>query len=75
MNKKYNSQASKMSHCFYMQVYSYISMEYKPKYARLFADSEDSLKIVDLVNSYFWGGNTAQFTAGQIVDLMKSKYK
>jgi|694.fasta_scaffold15669_32 hypothetical protein len=73
--KSINSQASQMAHSFYMRVYSYINMEYKPKYAKIFADSEDSTRIVDLVNTYFWGGNTIQFTAGQIVDLIKSKYK
>lgn len=70
-----NSKASQMAYSFYMGVYSYINMEYKPKYAKIFADSEDSIRIVDLVNQYFWGGNTIQFTAGQIVDLIKSKTK
>lgn len=62
-------------HEFYMNVYSYITMEYKPKYAKLFADSDISEQLVDLVSQYYWGGNTVQFTCGQIVDLLKSKYK
>lgn len=62
-------------HQFYMTVYSYISSEYQPKYARLFANSSMSEKLVDLVTQYYWGGNTAPFVAGQIVDLLKSKYK
>lgn len=69
--KKLNVHA----HCFYMDVYSYINMEYKPKYAKLFADSEMSEKIADLVVEYYWGKNTIQFTAGQVVDLLRSKYK
>ena len=62
------------AHTFYMSVYSYIHMEYKPKYARLFADSDISEKLVDLVTQYYWGGNSVQFTAGQVVDLLRSKY-
>lgn len=62
-------------HQFYMNVYSYISMEYKPKYAKLFANSDISAKLTDLVTQYYWGGNSVSFTAGQIVDLLKSKYK
>lgn len=72
MKKK--SKAQKMVHSFYMSVYSYINMEYKPKYAKLFANSTISGKIVDLVTQYYWGGNTVPYTAFQIVDLLKSKY-
>ena len=50
-------------------------MEYKPKYSKLFADSDISEKLTDLVTQYYWGGNSVPFTAGQIVDLLKSKYK
>jgi len=69
--KKLNAQAFS----FYMDVYAYISMEYRPKYATLYSDSDIAEKIADLVVEYYWGGNTIQFTAGQIVDLLKSKYK
>ena len=62
-------------HQFYMNVYYYINMEYKPKYSRLFADSDISEKLTDLVTQYYWGGNTVQFTAGQIIDLLKSKFR
>ena len=64
-----------MQHCFYMDVYSYIIAEYKPRIAKLFTDSPIAGKIVDLINGYYWGGNTVPFTAGQIADLLKSKYK
>lgn len=63
-----------MQHCFYMDVYSYILAEYKPKIGRLFTNSPISGNLVDLINQYYWGGNTVQFTAGQVVDLLKSKY-
>lgn len=64
-----------LAHEFYMSVYSYINMEYKPKYARMFANSPISESIADLVTQYYWGGNTVPFVAGQIIDLLRSKYK
>ena len=64
-----------MQHCFYMDVYSYVISEYKPRIAKLFTESPISGRIVDLVNDYYWGGNSVPFTAGQIADLLKSKYK
>lgn len=72
---KNKPSSNPMAHQFYMSVYSYISMEYKPKYAKIYADSSFSEKLFDLVVQYYWGGNTVQFTAGQIVDLIQSKYK
>ena len=73
MRKK--QTAYRYAHQFYMNVYSYIDMEYKPKYAKLFANSDISEKLTDLVTQYYWGGNSVPFTAGQVVDLLKSKYK
>lgn len=70
-----NKKAQVLAYEFYMQVYAYIEMEYKPKYARLVADSDISERLVDLITQYYWGGNTVQFTAGQVVDLLHSKYK
>lgn len=72
---KMNKKAEALAHCFYMDVFAYIDSEYKPKFARLYADSDISDKIVMLVYEYYWGGNTVPFTAGQIVDLLRSKYK
>ena len=63
-----------MQQMFYEDVCIYISEEYSPRTRRLFFDSPIAGNIVDLVNEYFWGGNTIQFTAGQIADLLKSKY-
>jgi hypothetical protein len=73
MKKK--ERGYRYAHQFYMQVYSYISMEYKPQYRKLFANSDLSEKLTDLVTQYYWGGNSVPFTSGQIVDLLKSKYK
>ena len=73
MNKK--KRGYRYVHQFYMTVYAYIEMEYKPKYSKLFADSDISEKLTDLDTQYYWGGNSVPFTAGQIVDLLKSKYK
>lgn len=63
------------AHTFYMSVYSYINMEYKPRFAKLVSDSSMSEKLVDLITQYYWGGNSVPFVAGQVVDLLKSKYK
>ena len=63
-----------IQHMFYMDVYSYIQMEYSIKIERLFTNSPISGDLVDLINEYFWGGNTVQFTAGQVADLLRSKY-
>lgn len=62
-------------HAFYLSVYSYISMEYKPKYARIVANSDISSRIENLISEYYWGGNAVPFVAGQVVDLIKSKFK
>jgi hypothetical protein len=63
-----------MQHMFYEDVCLYVLEEYSPRISKLFFDSPIAGDIVDLVNQYFWGGNTVQFTAGQIADLLKSKY-
>lgn len=73
MNKK-NKHAKALAHAFYMDVFTYINMEYRPKYAKLFANSSISEKLVELINQYYWGGNSVPFVAGQVVDLIKSKY-
>jgi hypothetical protein len=75
MKKKQNKKIDQLAHSFYMSVFAYINKEYKPKYAKLFADSEISPQIYTLCSQYYWGGNTVPFTSGQIVDLLKSKYK
>lgn len=63
------------AHSFYMSVYSYITMEYKHRYGQILADSKLSEMLVDFISGYYWGGNTIQFTAGEVVNLIKSKCK
>lgn len=74
MNKK-RKKAKAAEYNFYMSVYSYITQEYKPRYGRIYSDSSISDSIANLVAQYYWGGNTVPFVAGQVVDLIKSKYK
>lgn len=69
------AKARGMEHEFYLSVYSYIIDEYNPRIATLFTDSPISGTLVDLINKYFWGGNTIPSTAGDIADLLRSKYK
>jgi hypothetical protein len=79
MKKKSNKEFREakiraMQQIFYEDLCIYMLEEYSPRTCRLFFDSPISDDIVHLVNDYFWGGNTIQFTAGQIADLLKSKY-
>ena len=75
MKKKLSeAKARAMQQIFYEDVLIYLLEEYKPRIARLFTNSPIAGKLVDFVNEYYWGGNTVQFTAGQIADLLKSKY-
>lgn len=69
------AKARAMQQIFYEDVLIYLMEEYKPRIARLFTESPIAGRLVDLVNEYYWGGNTVQFTAGQVADLLKSKYK
>jgi len=76
--KKYHLKkikAKALAHCFYMDVYSYLKEEYKPRIAKLFTDSPIADDLVKLINEYYWGGNTVPFVAGQVADLLRSKYK
>lgn len=63
-----------MQQMFYEDVCVYMLEEYSPRTCKLFFDSPIAGKIILLINEYFWGGNTVQFTAGQVADLLKSKY-
>jgi hypothetical protein len=69
-----NKKAQKLIAGFYNDVWIYMQNEYKPKWARLY-NSEDLLDdMIYLTGEYYLGGNTVPFTAGQIVDLLRSKY-
>lgn len=69
------AKARALEEDFYISVYLYILEEYHPKIGFLFSDSPISDKIVDLTREYYWGGNTVPNTAGDIADLLRSKYK
>lgn len=73
-NKKREKHIQLMQHVFYMDVYSYLHDEYHPKIVKLFTDSPISGNLVDLINQYYWGGNSVPFVAGQVADLLRSKY-
>jgi hypothetical protein len=62
-------------HNFYLRVYSYINSEYHPKYVKLFADSEISTEIVDVVAKCYFYSHSIPFVAGQIIDYIKVKVK
>lgn len=77
-SKKKNShirKAKRQEENFYVSVYTYIMAEYDPKIASLFTNSPIADKIVDLTTKYYWGGNSVPSTAGDIADLIRSKYK
>jgi len=59
---------------FYNSVLEYMNNEYRPKWARLYNSDKLLDDMIRLTGEYYFGGNTVPFTAGQIVDLLKSKY-
>lgn len=69
-----NENAQRLVCDFYNSVYHYMKNEYKPKWARLYNSEELLDGMIHLTGEYYFGGNTVPFTAGQIVDLLQSKY-
>ena len=69
-----NKKALKMINRFYDSVGKYIKNEYKPKWSKIYNDPNHVGSMLELTAQYYLGGNTVCFTAGQIVDLLKSKY-
>lgn len=70
MNKKANRQVAN----FFQSISSYMKNEYKPKYYRFYNDPVVIDDMIKLTSSYYFGGNTVPYTAGDIVDYMRSKY-
>lgn len=69
-----NEKAHQLICDFYNSVWQYMRDEYKPKWAKLY-NSEPILEdMIYITSEYYFGGNTVPFTAGQIVDLLRSKY-
>ena len=59
---------------FYNSVWEYMKQEYKPRYAKLYNSDKLLDSMIKLTGEYYYGGNSVPFTAGQMVDLLKSKY-
>lgn len=69
-----NKKAKEFEKIFFDSVLNYIKLEYRMEYSQLILYSNLKSQIYNLVSEYYWGGNSVQFVAGQIVDLLKSKY-
>lgn len=69
-----NEKAQQMVCDFYNSVYHYMKDEYKPKWAKIYNSHELLNDMIYLTGEYYFGGNSVPFTAGQIVDLLRSKY-
>lgn len=69
-----NEKAQRQICDFYNSVWEYMIMEYKPKWSRLYNSEALLDDMILLTGEYYLGGNSVPFTAGQIVDLLKSKY-
>ena len=53
---------------------AYIFMEYKGVYYDIYNNIKINREVRKLATEYYFGGNTVPFTAGQIVDYVRSKY-
>lgn len=69
-----NKKAQKLICDFYNSVWEYMKAEYKPRWARLYNSEKILDDMIYLTGEYYLGGNTVPFTAGQIVDLLRTKY-
>lgn len=69
-----NNKARRAVASFFGSVSNYIKAEYKPRYYKLYNRADIVNDMIRLTNEYYWGGNTVPNTAGDIVDLLKSKY-
>ncbi|NDC31039.1 MAG: hypothetical protein EBZ58_08930 [Bacteroidetes bacterium] len=70
-----NEQAKQAISDFYNDVWNYMKMEYKPKWAKLY-NAENTLgDMIQLTGRYYLGGNNVVDTAGDIVRLLKKKHQ
>lgn len=60
---------------FSAKIRAYILMEYRGVYNDIYSSVKINRDVRKLSTEYYFGGNTVPFTAGQIVDYVKSKYK
>ena len=70
-NKKLEIAIGKFS----AKVRVYILLEYRGVYYDIYNSVKITRDVRKLATEYYLGGNTVPFTAGQIVDYVKSKYK
>lgn len=69
-----NDKAQQLVCDFYNSVWEYMQAEYKPKWAKIYNSEKLLDDMIYLTGQYYFGGNSVPMTAGQIVDLLKSKY-
>lgn len=69
-----NEEAQRLVCDFYNSVWEYMQSEYRPKWAAIYNSEELLDDMILLTSQYYFGGNSVPMTAGQIVDLLKSKY-
>lgn len=50
-------------------------LEYKPKWVKLYKSQAIKEDMLRLTSEYYFGGNTVPFTAAQVVDFLRSKYR
>ena len=63
-----------MQQMFYEDVCIYMAEEYDEEVFHHFFNSPIAGKLLILVNKYYWVGVTVPECAGQVADLIKSKY-
>ena len=73
--KKYNKKVELLIASFTAKVRAYILMEYRIAYNHIYSNIKITRDARKLCVQYYFGGNTVPFTAGQIVDYARSKYK
>ena len=71
---KFSKKLQKDIDRFYLLVKAYIILEYRTVYNEIYTDPKISKEVKKLSIDYYFGGNTVPFTAGQVVDYVKSKY-
>ncbi len=75
MKKKKYSKLEVQIGKFSAHVRAYILMEYRSAYNHIYSNINITRDARKLCTEYYLGGNTVPFTAGQIVDYARSKYK
>jgi len=75
MKKKKYSKLELAVSKFSAKVRSYILMEYRSAYNHIYSNIKITNDAKKICTQYYLGGNTVPFTAGQLVDYARSKYK